>query len=414
MNALAVLLLVQGSPLHFAKAAYEQGRLFDLARIVNKVGGQQGVGAFLQGYVLAGRNRSESAIPMLRKAVSTTHGIWRRRSLETLGTTYARMGSYRAASASFESVLRAKDFPLTEKERISTENSKKVFESLRHVPPMTARIPSDVRLQVPKSPGFKLPFECGGAKLTLTADTGADFSLVRESLARKMKLRQIKNEVDLGSITGDKTRAWFAVADRLRFGSAEVRNVVFLVMRDENLFIPQLKFQLDGVIGLPVLLKLKDVTFHKDGRVDIRKSTVSTEASNLLLSGFKPFVVGKYQGKEFTFAFDSGANTTMIYLPFFRAFRAEIEARGFPTKSRMAGVAGVRESAAYTLIDLSLEFADRSAAFSKVDVITEVRDDAGRKFFGNVGQDLMLQFESARFNWRSMRLSLNGKRGSAE
>lgn len=204
------------------------------------------------------------------------------------------------------------------------------------------------------------------------------------------------------------------MADRLQFGAAEVSNAVFLVMPDEDLYIKRYKCQLDGLIGLPVLLKLEDITFHRNGQGDIHKDELSTGEPNLFLSGLKPFICGKVKGKECTSAFDSGANATMLYVPFFREFRKEADASGFPAKSEMAGVAGVRISSAYTMMDLAIEFAGRKAVFPKVDVLTQLRDEAGRKYFGNVGQDLMLQFELARFNWRTMRLSLNGKSTSAE
>lgn len=406
MLVFCLLAVAQSAPLAAAERAFEEGRLFELAGHVQDLKDRSGKSEFLRGYVLAGQNRSREALVHFKQAARMTTGTWRRRTLENRSTTYARLGMYRAAAESLRELLKPKQFSLSEKERKSSENTLKVFEGLKDVAPMKVRKPSDVSLYVPKSPGFKIPFRSKGASLVLTADTGADFSLVRESLAKKLKLRMIPNPIELGSITGDKSKATFGVADELHFGSASVSNVVFLVMKDKDLYFPQIKFQLDGVIGLPVLLHLGDITFFRNGKVFIRKGADHSGKSNLFLSGFKPFIQGAYQGVQFTCAFDSGANKSMLYLPFYHRFRKEIDERGFPSTSRIAGVAGVRTTPIMAMSDLDLHFAGRKVTWPSIDVLTTVRDEAGKKYFGNIGQDLMLQFRSARFNWARMRLVL--------
>lgn len=122
MHALVLLSLAQTASLEAAKEAYEGGRHFELARRVDALDVQRGVGAFLEGYVLAGRNQSEKALVSLKRTAQTTTGIWWKRSLETMATTFARVGRYQLAARSLRAVLDAKDFKLTKKELQDTEN----------------------------------------------------------------------------------------------------------------------------------------------------------------------------------------------------------------------------------------------------------------------------------------------------
>src|SRR5712692_7400409 len=69
--------------------------------------------------------------------------------------------------------------------------------------------------------------------------------------------------------TDKKNSLRLAVAPELRFGGARLSNVVFLVLADEALYISPLKYQIRGILGLPVLRALGTVRISAEGVVRI-------------------------------------------------------------------------------------------------------------------------------------------------
>jgi hypothetical protein len=386
------------------RQAYREGRYFDLAAELPHIRKDSSAEArFYLGFTLSGLNRREEAITYLEASLKVPSS-WQEEAFNCLISTLARSGRYREASNAVRRFLKVQP----EKDGPDQRNTERIWGALSKVPPIEAAFSGDSHLVAKKAVGLKMPFKAGGKSFVLSADTGADLSLVREGIGKEMGLRMIPAKIQVGSITGDKVEAWLGVADELSFGRATVRNAVFLIMRDKDLTFPQAKFRLDGVLGLPVLEALGETTFFKNGDVRIPERPTTVGPANLFLSGYKPYVLGEYGGERLTFCFDSGANTTMLYRAFYRRFQKEVDSRGFPRVHRVMGVAGMKETPAMMLTDVGIRFDGKVSVWKEVDVLTVIRDKAGEKFFGNIGQDLLDRYDSCTFNWRSMRLSLNG------
>lgn len=87
-------------------------------------------------------------------------------------------------------------------------------------------------------------------------DSGANYSTVTESEARRMGLA-VRDVLGYSrDFFGAKHPTRLAVAGELRFGSARLHNVIFLVLADQSLFVPPLKYQIHGILGLPVMRSL--------------------------------------------------------------------------------------------------------------------------------------------------------------
>ena len=76
-------------------------------------------------------------------------------------------------------------------------------------------------------------------------------------------------------------------------GRAELRNVAVLVIEDKNLYIAPARFQMQALLGYPVLAALGRITFHADGRSEARPSLASQKATvaRLLLGELTLLVV---------------------------------------------------------------------------------------------------------------------------
>src|SRR5690606_9511800 len=146
-------------------------------------------------------------------------------------------------------------------------------------------------------------------------DTGANFSTVTESTAQKLKIHIMDTTViDVGSITGTKVKSKIGVCPEFSMGDILVKNAVFLVMPDEALAIPQIPFQINGIIGFPVIEAMKEVQLTRSGEFIVPSERSADREQNMALSFLTPVI----RLDEGNFTFDSGANSTMLYDNYFK------------------------------------------------------------------------------------------------
>ncbi len=120
---------------------------------------------------------------------------------------------------------------------------------------------------------------------------------------------------------GAKHPTRLAVAGELRFGSARIHNSVFLVLSDESLLIPTLKYQIRGIIGLPVLRSLECVEVSAEGAVTFGKGAPSGKVpANLFFDGLSPIVQVGHSGHDLQMMLDTVAAATVLYPSVLDAF----------------------------------------------------------------------------------------------
>ena len=126
---------------------------------------------------------------------------------------------------------------------------------------------------------------------------------------------------------------------------------------------------------------------------------------NLCLDGLTPLIAGTYEGRKLTFSFDTGARTSSLYPPFFKAFENSIITAGTPFSATVTGAGGSKQISAYRLENVAMEFAGRKPEFKTIEVLTEETTGNSRYFYGNLGRDLIDQHEKMTINFESMGIS---------
>jgi predicted aspartyl protease len=115
-----------------------------------------------------------------------------------------------------------------------------------------------------------VPVTVNGKTANYIVDTGADFSLMSKGEPKRLSLKVIEAP---GSSTVDSsgTSVGFrlALADRLSVGEFELRNVVFLVARDDQQPFVDLPADSHGVPGIPVVVAFETLRWSADGRFEI-------------------------------------------------------------------------------------------------------------------------------------------------
>jgi hypothetical protein len=248
--------------------------------------------------------------------------------------------------------------------------------------------------------------QANGQTVDFVWDTGANLSTVTESTAREMGFRVLNATVNVGSSTGTETRARVGVAPELRIGGAMVRNAVFLVFPDSALAFPQIDYQIRGIIGFPVIAGFGATTVLRGGELVLGDTAGGGDLGeqNLCMRGLMPIVAAEHAGERLHFGFDTGAQTTALYSPFHLARRELVEAAGAPTTVQTGGAGGMREVRAYSLSPLVLRIGGREATVPQVRVFIETTTDDSDRLFGNIGQDVIRQFEAMTLDFRRMQI----------
>jgi hypothetical protein len=293
-------------------------------------------------------------------------------------------------------------------------NDRRIFSALATVPPQTVAIggPSTLRFEQ----GL-VPVRVNDSLRRYGFDTGANLSTMMRSEARALGLRVLPAGIEVGSATDRRVTADLAVADRLTLGRAEYHHVVFLVLDDSLLTFPD-GFQIRGLVGFPVIEQLGEVQVARDGEIVVPAPAPARAARNLAFEGLTPLTRvgwgGTGQGADgpggvagaaaLLCRLDTGANRTQFYAPFYRRFRAGLDATTTATARVSGGVGGYRELPTRVLRPARLALGDTTVVLDSADVLTRpiVRDAADDYLDCNVGRDALYALPRYILNFRDM------------
>jgi hypothetical protein len=212
-------------------------------------------------------------------------------------------------------------------------------------------------------------------------DTGANYSVLTLSLAKSLGLALSEATIPVDAITGGEVAARLAVVPEFRLGAAVVKNAVFLVFEDRDLYIAPLKHQIRGIVGFPVIAALGRLTFRQTGEIEIgmtRSSAADAGEPNLYLEERTPLVAAASGGQTLLFTLDSGATQSVLFATYYKLHRAEFS--GKPVAQDSTGAGGTRANLAF--YKESLELHSEARRLSHVPVYTRSRHRP-RFFYGN-------------------------------
>ena len=130
--------------------------------------------------------------------------------------------------------------------------------------------------------------------------------------------------------TGLEVNCDIAIADELIIGEITCKNVVFLVLNDEDLSFPQIDYYPNGAIGFPVIEALDEIRIDKDNNIFVPQNPVEYTFNNFALDGLMPIIACEYEGDTLSFHFDTGATSTSLYSQFYKDYKEEIEISSLP------------------------------------------------------------------------------------
>lgn len=312
---------------------------------------------------------------------------------------YSRLYEYRKAHEAANEVLAKYSSVMTEDEIDDFKNTNIIWKVLCDQPKQTVNIKGSTLLKMEKDKAglSNLSTECGHEKINFIFDTGANLSTVTASTASKYKMIIMKDVIDVTSITGIKIKAQIAVCPEFTIGNITVNNAVFIVFPDSALAIPQINYQINGIIGFPVIEAFKEIQITKKGVFIVPDKTTDLSLRNMALDFLTPVI--QLNGESYSF--DSGADATMLYSPYFEKYKTDITGNYKEVDYQFGGVGGAITKKGYA-IPFKTELCGKQINLKDVVVLTENHKGSENYYYGNIGQDLIKKYDKMILNFQYM------------
>jgi predicted aspartyl protease len=385
----------------------EKGRFFELRETLQKDGWDNPENLLYRGLVESRFGQEPAAVVDLQKflAASNDQGLHRKAN-EEMASALVRLGRYGDAALALSEVLRLT--PPNDIDRTDTENSRAFYETLADIAPQTVEFGEETAVQAEFNPlgSWNVPVEVNGHKGTWIFDTGANWSTVSESEAAEMGLALRETNTYVKGSTGKKNPLRMAIAGDLRFGNAHLRNVVFLVLSDKALYVGPLKYQIKGILGIPVLRALGRMAISGKGMVRIEAKRASAEGEpNLFLDGWDLIVDVRHGDRRLEMDLDTGANATSLNPSSRDALKPDEIASLKTERDKTAGAGGTMTRKTQVLPTFRLDILEHTEELTKVTVVGQ--QPTGDKSYrdGTLGMDALIS--GFTLDFRAMQLRLD-------
>jgi predicted aspartyl protease len=320
-----------------------------------------------------------------------------------------RQSRYAEALAALDAALPNVSDPVV---RADLEQNRTFIAPLVNAPPMHVRVGAPGSLTLTRDATSHMRAQIGVNDGTVDAivDTGSGVSTLNLSDARRLGVHMLAGQASIGTATSASVTTGLAIADKVTFGGAEFRNVIFLVMPDEALTFANGAYVVHAIIGLPLLMPLGRVEYTKvgDGATETLRYGPSPNRpganSNLLADGVEAVALARANESTRTLRFfiDNGAPHSHLNLRFV-ADLPEIAATGQHQAVTTTGGGGSEtQQDAMRLPSIALHIGEGSASLMNVPVI----DDHNASRHGDIGLDALEAGHGYVLDFQAMRLEL--------
>jgi hypothetical protein len=333
------------------------------------------------------RRDTEAAVALRASADTAREVALRLDALNMLMAVHLRAGDYAlAAAAGRESKALAPPGPGQSDLLIAAE-------ALKRMPAMTLAGKAEGRLplKLEKDGIPRARVAINGLRQLAVFDTGAGFSAVSQSVAKKAGVRPLDGSLHVVPGGGRETSAGIGVADELFIADTKFRNVVVLILPDDSMDIFG-GARVDVIVGLPIFLKMGRVSilpeggsltfaFEPSGRQPGDNSNMRLHKLSLILSG----TLKEPEPAPVNLLLDTGASVTSFHDRFAASFPALVaNAPKISSKSAVIGEASLSRQAR-KLGELRFEIGGTGFAITGA----EVHEDRRPAYHGVLGQDVL-------------------------
>ncbi len=364
----------------------------------------EGTTGYLAAYgkVLLARGDIDAALPLLNKAIAKESRPVRRGELEwALAQAYA-FWDEPALALEFAEAARDDGYGLV-------PGYLNFLEAIRHLPLYagpTAGEAHDGDFSMERFDLIKVPVEVNDFESAAVVDTGAAYTIVTQSFARSVGVREIPNSRASGR--GLHTKEFpltFGVIDRLEFVGFTLQNVPVMLMPDDALQFETSRgsFPVPIVLGLHLIKQFRvelDYAARRLAltRVDFRGAGRDPQQNLFVARGrlFSRASINRYGWYEMLL--DTGSEPTMLTSG--GVVRAKLSASGKFYPKTLHGLG--KSQAAWARVDsVTIGLSDYAVRFQNV----VVKEDDGALEDGILGNSFLKNFRVS-LDFKSMRATL--------
>jgi predicted aspartyl protease len=398
--AICLLLLVQPcSAEHHERAdlksLYDSHRWFELRDAV----ANGGTPLFYQGPVACAFNHLRACEKKMAAVIgSQPEPDEALKAHEHLASVYLIHGKYREGLAEIDAVLALKP------NESDARNIRPLFAMLSGFPDQQTvhRASSTLDLQ-----DAGLPISINGKPAVYWFDTGANFSVMSESEAKRFGLEVREVSTKMGVSTGAEIELKVAVADEFSLGSFQLRHVAFLVASDNQPPFNEGAEGSKGLIGMPVLMALERFAWA-DRKFEIGRTRPRKDVphADLCFDENDPVTQIQFENRTLTFVLDTGATNTDLYSPFAAEFPALISTAAKTDSYKTEGVGSVKYTEVAVLPSVPFKIGGFPVVLKNANVLLKPTGNKSNFFEGNLGIDLLQQAHKTTFDFEAMTLTL--------
>jgi len=261
--------------------------------------------------------------------------------------------------------------------------------------------------RVPVTPGVHVPVRAKGYAGLAVADTGAQISVMMQSVARSAGVKMLGASRNVGSPTGP-VAGQIGLIPEVRIGSATVKNIPVLVMPDA-----QLTFS-DGkeTVSLPFILSLYALAdFGRIAWLDHDKWLALGRAAPASFPGAVPMiwhpngiaVALEGPGGQRAAQFDSGADVSSLYENGAPLLSQTERASIVKAKRKFGGFGGVVEQDVRRVPQADLKLASQPLVLKNLDIAQEPKTGEAAR----LGEDVLQAYSAVVFDFSTMTFSVS-------
>lgn len=370
-----------------------------------------GVSANRGGQLAVSTRLLEQALPRLRSDERRRTAL----ALATLADDYLKLFRYKDAETQYARLIR--DYP-QDIDPALLDNIKDdfgVIQLMVNFPPQTIERNGSTKIKTVRSQIGTLDgsLTIGGVESPWILDTGANFSVVTTTLAKRMHVTISENTAHTkGGVTGLENTIHVGLLPSLTLGSIIVHNVVLLVFDDDGLRItlgPKASYQIQGILGYPVFQSLGAVRFEASGYFSVDTASLDApQSSRLFMNKLTPLIAGDMNDKQLLFAFDTGANTTQFTRRYYQEFPDQFTGLKLETVEN-GGAGGATKTQMYLLPQATIRLSGQPVVLHNVATLTGLMGTELDDSYGNLGRDVTAGYKSFTFDFVKMTFVLGDR-----
>jgi Aspartyl protease len=355
------------------------------------------------------------ALPAIRKSEPERAAV----ALEALADDYNKTFRYDDAARTYDDLLTQFGTQLGRPRLQGTKDDSGVMHLLRGAPAQTITWQGPVRLKTKRNPigSGVMELKVNGVADEWLLDTGANFSVVSQSFARRLGINPLPGFGQTrAGVTGIENRLQVALLPTLQIGGATLHNVVLLILDDRSLTVGLDKqtYQINAIVGYPVFQAMQRITFLHDDVFEAGDGTrTPATGARMYMKLLTPVIECAVEGNQLPFSFDTGASTSNLSVRYYERFRAQ-SGTWKKGASKSSGAGGVVRRKIYLQPKLELVVGNERTILEQVPIFTERMGSDIDELYGNLGQDVVARSKSFTLDFSTMTFSLGPPLGPGE